>query len=70
MREVGLAALAVLLAVVTFCITAWVWVWAWNLLVPALFGGPHISYMQALALSVVVSMIGSAFKSSTTSKEK
>lgn len=40
--------------------TAWLIEWAWNLIVPALFHGPHIDFAIAYAIYIALSLIGGA----------
>jgi len=40
--------------------TAWLIEWAWNLIVPALFHGPHIDFTVAYAIYIALSLIGGA----------
>lgn len=45
---------------------AWVFQTLWNFVVPSVFGGPYLEYNQALAITVLLSLIGSFFKSTST----
>ena len=42
--------------------------WLWNWLVPSLFSGPAVTYWQTWGVLALLSLVGSAFRSSTTSK--
>lgn len=55
-----IGAIIVLAAAIAF--NAWLIMVLWNFLVPALFGGPAIGFWHGLALLVIVSMIGGAFR--------
>jgi hypothetical protein len=41
---------------------AWLLMWAWNLAVPALFHGPHITYLASLVMTVLASLLAGLFK--------
>lgn len=52
-----LALIALSLAIVPFILMV-----AWNAVVPTIFGGPVIDFWQSLAMYVVFSIIGGAFR--------
>lgn len=58
-RWLDVALIAALIAVVIGCFAAYAWVvqWAWNTLVPSVFGGPAIDYVQAIAVGFVLMVI-------------
>lgn len=70
MDEAIIACLGCLVALAIWAVlglaAAWVLMWAWNLLVPALFHGPTITYTMACAVYFALSLIGGAFKMTIT----
>jgi hypothetical protein len=44
---------------------AWVTMWLWNWLVPGIFGGPVISYIEAAGLMILGRLLFGGFKSTT-----
>ena len=62
--EKGCAALLVIaLLLPIYVLSTWALMWLWNSTVPPLFHGPHLTYWQTFALWVLVSVIGSNFRS-------
>jgi len=51
-------------------LVSWVLMWAWNLLIPTLLHGPTITYLMAVALYFVLSLIAGAFKCNTSVTQK
>lgn len=64
----GFLSALVILAAIGFFVS-WVLMLAWNALVPALFHGPSITYGMACALYFVITLIGTAFKTVTTTSK-
>lgn len=62
-----LLALVVWTAIAFFA--SWVLMLAWNLLVPALFHGPSITYNAACALYFAIALIGTTFKPTIRPKD-
>ena len=63
---IGGCILLILFLIAWFALWAAVFTFVWNIAVPAIFGGPTISYEVGLAAVVLLSIIGSAFRSYTT----
>lgn len=66
---VGTVGLIAVLVVAMYAIGVVLTVWAWNALIHDLFGGPLIEWWHALALLVLLSIIGGFFKSSVSVEE-
>jgi hypothetical protein len=62
----GLAILAA--AVALYLGFVWVFAWLWNWLVPDLFGGPALTYWQALGLWLLLAAVSGLFRSSGKAK--
>ena len=56
-------ALGVIVVVVGLTALSGLIVWAlWNALIPALFNGPSITYVQGVLVSVALTIVGSVFR--------
>jgi hypothetical protein len=53
---IGCAAILVLWAALGLAM-AWVLEWGWNILIPALFHGPRITYAMACAMYFLLSLV-------------
>lgn len=52
------------LALILMALITWGEMVLWNWLVPTLFHGPRITYWQAFGLSMLLGIVGSAFRGS------
>lgn len=59
----GIAAVIGSIIVIALLMTLPVW-WAWNTFAPSVFGWSSIGFWQALALSILLSAMGSSSSSS------
>lgn len=66
LAAVGAIALVIALWLVIVGLSALVLMFAWNLVLPALFGWPVLTYPMAFGLSLLIGIIGSAFSRVTT----
>ena len=64
---VGLGLITLLLAIALAVFTAYPTMLLWNVVIPGIFGLPTIDFLQALALSLLCSIL---FKSSGSSSSK
>ena len=57
-------------AIVVGCLalSAWLTQWAWNMVIAGLFSGPVLEFWHAVAVVVLVSIVGSAMKSNVSTK--
>ena len=55
-----------ILVVSIIILGAGIFMLAWNAFVPAVFGGPTITFIQALAAWVLIGIIGGSFRSYTS----
>lgn len=62
---VGCAAI-IAIVVALAALGALIFMWAWNIFVPAAFGGPTIDYWTAFAGTILLSIVGSAFRTIAT----
>lgn len=62
----SVAAIVLFLTVMLTVAITYLWEWAWNMIVPPLFHGPHITFWQAFALSMLVGLITSGLRASTS----
>lgn len=58
----GFCLLVLFIIAFSFAIAPFVLMVAWNAVVPTIFGGPVIDFWQSLAMYVVLSIIGGAFR--------
>lgn len=62
--------LAVLLISVCLTISGFLLMWAWNLVAPVFWpSAPHITFWMAVAINVILSAIGGAFRAVVSTKE-
>lgn len=64
--------LILLVAVAAFLLSlfgAWIFQLLWNWLVPDLFHGPFLSFWKAWGLTILIQLIGGAFKATLTEKK-
>lgn len=67
--EVALGCLLLLLPVpAVIALQAWLLKWAWQLVLVPVFGLTPITMWQSVAVCVILSIVGSAFRSSSGSK--
>jgi hypothetical protein len=74
MEEIIVSCLGFLLALVIWAaigfFVSWVLMLAWNALVPVLLHGPSVTYDMACAIYFVITLIGTAFKTTITTTSK
>jgi len=64
--ELAAACLIILIAItLIYVVATLIFMVAWNAVVPSAFNGPTLDFGQSLALVIVISLIGNAFKSIT-----
>lgn len=63
-----LGVIVLVLALIAFfsLIGAFILMLAWNVVMPALFHLPALGFWQAYAITILVSIVGSAFKTTVT----
>lgn len=66
---IGLGVLVIIIAALVVSVQAWFLMMGWNVLSP-LFGGPLITFVQAIWAIVILNLVGGAFKATTSSKSK
>jgi hypothetical protein len=60
----GACALIAIVLIASLLIGPFILMVLWNLVVPSVFGGPVIDFPQAFGLSLLLSIVGGAFRRS------
>jgi hypothetical protein len=72
--EAGAACLGCLMILVITAaldvIAAWLTQWAWNLVLSPVFHWPHLDFLEAFALYVLLSLFAGLFRSSSDTSKK
>jgi hypothetical protein len=70
LKIIGFIVIVLLIVGIGWWITTTLLFWAWNLVMPALFHLPHITYLQAFGLNIILWIVGGCFRAVTTQTSK
>lgn len=63
---IGAIVLIVLVVIACLSLGGWITMWAWNLIMPALFHLPQITWLMGIAINILIGLIKPVFKYTAT----